>query len=232
MKDSEFIDLLNLYLDHEISAADAARLEAEVLKNPSRRHIYRDYCRMQKACKILAQDFVEDAAPANAKVIDFASARRASRVGWVMGGSLAAAAACAALVFVSVKREAPLAPMNAPMAVHDVKIPAKSEAVAAAERTLPQTVAVPPARGEAPPALASALLLSGNKQVPTPQIFVGADANAPQFDWLNTVQVAPMQGVSFEEFRRLEPNTPRPAVKRPLGQGRGPVEWTAIRYTK
>ena len=30
MKDSEFLELLNLYLDHEISPADAARLEAEV----------------------------------------------------------------------------------------------------------------------------------------------------------------------------------------------------------
>ena len=31
MKDSEFIELLNLYLDHEISAADAVRIEAEVM---------------------------------------------------------------------------------------------------------------------------------------------------------------------------------------------------------
>ena len=29
MKDSEFLELLNLYLDHEISPADAARLEAD-----------------------------------------------------------------------------------------------------------------------------------------------------------------------------------------------------------
>ena len=35
MKDSEFIELLNLYLDHEISTADAARLEAEVQANPA-----------------------------------------------------------------------------------------------------------------------------------------------------------------------------------------------------
>ena len=39
MNDSEYIELLNLYLDHEISAADAARLEAEVQSNPARRRI-------------------------------------------------------------------------------------------------------------------------------------------------------------------------------------------------
>ena len=57
MKDSEFTELLNLYLDHEISAADAARLEAEVQINPNRRRVYQEYCRMQKACKLLAHDF-------------------------------------------------------------------------------------------------------------------------------------------------------------------------------
>ena len=36
MKDNEFIELLNLYLDHEISQEDAARLEAEVQRNPAR----------------------------------------------------------------------------------------------------------------------------------------------------------------------------------------------------
>ena len=30
MSEREFIELLNLYLDHEIEAADAARLEAPV----------------------------------------------------------------------------------------------------------------------------------------------------------------------------------------------------------
>ena len=47
MKDSEFIELLNLYLDHEISVADAARLEAEVQGSPARRRVYREYCQMQ-----------------------------------------------------------------------------------------------------------------------------------------------------------------------------------------
>ena len=60
MNDREFIELLNLYLDHEIAPADAARLEAEVRDNPERRRIYLDYCRMQKACGLLAKDFAKE----------------------------------------------------------------------------------------------------------------------------------------------------------------------------
>ena len=55
MKDSEFIELLNLYLDHEISAADAARLEAEVQTHAAHRAMYQNYCRMQKACKMVCR---------------------------------------------------------------------------------------------------------------------------------------------------------------------------------
>src|SRR3954452_15409370 len=103
MKDSEFIELLNLYLDHEISAADAARLEAEVTANAKRRQVYQQYCRMQKACKIVGEKFVPETAAAPAgNVVAFelatAPARRTSLYAF---GGLLAAAACVALVFVS-----------------------------------------------------------------------------------------------------------------------------------
>lgn len=57
MKEREFTELLNLYLDHEITPEAAARLEAEVQRNPARRATYRQYCQMQKACKILSAEF-------------------------------------------------------------------------------------------------------------------------------------------------------------------------------
>ena len=86
MKDSEFIALLNLYIDHEITVADAARLEAEVQSNPERHQIYRQYCRMQKACTVLAQDFqTEQLSPVGGKVLSFDQpARRAPRVGQML----------------------------------------------------------------------------------------------------------------------------------------------------
>ena len=59
MKESEFIELLNLYVDHEIGAEDAVRLEAEVASNPARREVYRQYCRIHKACTLMADQFRE-----------------------------------------------------------------------------------------------------------------------------------------------------------------------------
>jgi anti-sigma factor RsiW len=224
MKDSEFIELLNLYLDHEISAADAARLEAEVLNNPARRRVYQDYCRMSKACTLLGQDFAQETAPAAGKVIDFATAQRASRTGWIAAGSFAAVAAAVAIVFVNVKNEPAVTPKAESVAATEVKSPAPESAV------VPRMVAVPASRELPQPVLANALLLTSNKQVPTPPLFVGADANAPQFEWLNTVQVAPMQRESIDEFRSSLRNDTRPAAKRI--QGQGPVEWNAIRWEK
>jgi hypothetical protein len=110
MNEKEFIQLLNLYLDHEISTADAGRLEAEVQSNPARRHIYQQYCRMQKACKMIAADFqtdpVDAVIPTERKIIAFnpavvaAAAQRRKRVAIYGAGSFAALAACVALVFV------------------------------------------------------------------------------------------------------------------------------------
>src|SRR3954468_590648 len=99
MKDSEFLELLNLYLDHEITPADAARLEAEVQASPERRAVYQDYCRMQKACTLLAKDFVDQ--PADRKVVAFESRHSAWTPGLFATGGLAVAAACVALVMIN-----------------------------------------------------------------------------------------------------------------------------------
>ena len=96
MKDQEFMELLNLYLDHEISEADAGRLEAEVLASPGRRRIYRDYCRMDKACAMLG-DLDAAAAPARRRISP-APARHGWATGLYAAGALAAA--CIAAVFV------------------------------------------------------------------------------------------------------------------------------------
>lgn len=104
MKDSEFIELLNLYLDHEISAADSARLEAEIRNNLDRRRVYRQYCQMQRACKLATADFAtEETVPGGGekKVVPFtpaAAVRRPRRLPYAVGAL--AAAACVALVFV------------------------------------------------------------------------------------------------------------------------------------
>lgn len=53
MNDRRFTELLNLYVDHEISPAEAAELEAEVQGNPERRRAYDRYCRLQRGCSLL-----------------------------------------------------------------------------------------------------------------------------------------------------------------------------------
>ncbi len=98
MKDSEFIELLNLYLDHEISAVDAKRLEVEVQSSPSRYRVYREYCQMQKACVVWAEKAALDL-PVDAKIITFPSPKTAWGFGTYAAG-VCAVAACVALVFV------------------------------------------------------------------------------------------------------------------------------------
>lgn len=140
MKDSEFIELLNLYLDHEISAADAARLEAEVQSNANRRRVYQDYCRMQKACKMLAQDFAGDTpGEPDRKVVAFpggSSAKGSHRSFGYVAAGVFAAAACVAIVFVGHPRAtAPSAAPAATYAVQSTPAPAPVQAVAAVAET-------------------------------------------------------------------------------------------------
>jgi hypothetical protein len=95
MKESEFIELLNLYVDHEIDPEDAKRLEAEVAADPERREVYRQYCGMQKACKILAEHYQE---PAEANILPLRREER--RWAALVPAVGLALAACVAVVLV------------------------------------------------------------------------------------------------------------------------------------
>ena len=92
MNDREFIELLNLYVDHEICAEDALRLEHEVATDPKRREVYDQYCRMQKACSMLSKELLESTAGQTSPVVAaFPRERR-----WGYGPLVAGlAAACA-----------------------------------------------------------------------------------------------------------------------------------------
>ena len=94
MSEREFLELLNLYLDREITPADADRLEREIRADASRHRTYLQYCRMQQAVRLLgtAGDIGSEArtaaVPASRKVVS--GDRWGSR--WVWTGALAAAA--------------------------------------------------------------------------------------------------------------------------------------------
>src|SRR6185295_11406265 len=76
----------------------------EVQRNAERRRLYQQYCRMQKACKMLAVDFhpesVTGAAGPEKVVVAFETAanRRSPMRGFYAVGAVAAAAACVALI--------------------------------------------------------------------------------------------------------------------------------------
>jgi hypothetical protein len=195
MKDSEFIELLNLYLDHEIAAEDAVRLEAEVQNNPARRRVYQEYCRMQKACKVLAQDFAGDTEAPEEKVIAFEQARASvhsrSAARYVSAG-LMAAAACVAFVFVSHRRAA------TPSDLADAPI---AQTVAPAKTVAPQAVAVSqPATSTARPTNS----LSIRNRETNGNLMLTAAQNDPHFAWMQDMRLTPLQVSTNAESLHLE----------------------------
>lgn len=187
MKDSEFIELLNLYLDHEISPADAARLEAEVQGNPARRRVYREYCQMQKACKVLATDFQTEpqAAPAG-KVIDFRAAQQRQQRSSVFYtvGALTAAAACIAIVVIG-RNQQPGAPAGAPQApaIARVQPPAT---------TVRQPVAPPQYAVQVQPTLVNAPLTLTDHARARALEATATEPAAAQFAWLQDFRLKPL----------------------------------------
>jgi ferric-dicitrate binding protein FerR (iron transport regulator) len=243
MNDSEFIELLNLYLDHEISAADAARLEAEVKHNPEHRQVYQQYCRMQKACTLLAMDFVEQPTANERKLVGFES-RPAWRNPVVLGfGGLAAAAACVALVLMNRPFSAETSTQvaaNAPSPALDIAAVESKIVVTQAENVadhanISHTVTVAASRrNDLQPVLVTrGLTLTANFGA---QSQIAAGESASQLDWINGLKIAPMQTVQPEDLRfEAHPNE---AAKnsvfgtrgRPAQQGI--VEMTAFQFGK
>ena len=121
MKESRFIELLNLYVDQQLSPQEATELEAEIERNPARRRTYLQYCRMQKACSQLFE-YERSAAPASTVLTralatadrKMAPAETVRRPVWNWGYSFAAVAAAACVAVVVVLQTRPGAPGNQP----------------------------------------------------------------------------------------------------------------------
>lgn len=220
MKDSKFIELLNLYVDHEIAAADAALLEAEVQRNPQRRQIYREYCQMQQACTQLTEKF-RTAAPAPAiepgKVVEVFPRRRLAAIGYIGGF---AAAACAAVVVLSWNRNR-----------HDSLAPRSAEAAAPIAMTAPATptsVPVAPSRPALQPAFGGSVRESARPLT----LLAGVDrADRPQLDWINGVR---LQRVSLDQltFDAKPEVQPADYLLRERRTSTTPAEMTAFRFQK
>ncbi|HVU32034.1 MAG TPA: zf-HC2 domain-containing protein [Opitutaceae bacterium] len=231
MKDSEFIELLNLYLDHEISAADAARLEAEVQGSPSRHRVYQDYCRMQKACRMLAEDFTTEVAGADRKIVAFEQAHvsRSNRRRYYLGGAVAAAAACVVAVFglrrnqvtpVAVPGNAVVQTTPAPVKAELLPVSGQSEAIATAAL----------ARNDAEDRANAALSLSRNAQAQA--LAIAARQTDPQFLWMNHLQLEPIQLPSPNQLQVAPNANSRTSNRNSSKQLPQDVQWIAIRFQK
>ncbi|MBK9992133.1 MAG: hypothetical protein IPP19_15770 [Verrucomicrobia bacterium] len=216
MKESRFIELINLYVDQQLTAVEATELEAEIQHNPERRRTYNQYCRMQKACAQLFEQQCQDApsssqlsralAEADRKVVAFPERRTPWRQRGAFGFGLAAMAACVAFVLV---RQSPVQ-TAVPVAVTAPAVTTPSPiAVAVAEATVPseQTVSVPLPAPQARAAARSlyTTLLPVRQFVPVKVVTASGEAVAsneekPDFAWMNNVELAPMRSVSAEEL--------------------------------
>jgi hypothetical protein len=261
MKQSEFLELLNLYLDHEITAVDAARLEGAVAADPARRKIYEEYCRMHKACSLVAMDFRSadgTVVAAVDKVVPFdfaatqAAARRRRMIGYLNGGL--AAAACLAVAFVGFRVFSVSSPAEGELATNDV-VAARSPGVAVATSAVPNAAA-----GGAAPSSARELggsvhaRVANTEALPAPKwvsapLVLSASSSATgmtaalrqaddQLAWIQSVQFTPIQSrVQLEQIRF----DAQPASLQPEGRALGgrimpltepAAEMAAFRFVK
>ncbi len=199
MKDAKFIELLNLYVDQQIDATDAALLESEILHNPARRRTYQQYCRMHRACAVLfeqslPQGGVSDklaaaAQAAEEKVVAFPAPRRRLSHLFYAGGL--AAAACVAVLFVNRQIEkTSVRPAVAESSQAD-------QIVQIAATPQPAGASVPVAGSNYHPVLVTqSLRLNSNSQAD----MVSLNNGRPLLDWVDKVQLAPLQMPANDAF--------------------------------
>lgn len=189
MTHTKFIELLNLYVDHQISAEEAGLLEAEIQQNPARRELYLQYCRMQKGCTLLAETFRDHApTPAWAEVHEFPHSRRRA-LAWTSGLGTLAAAACVALVLMN---RAPAPADNA--ANQPVKAPALAQNDTPAPMAQPMLTlpAMEQSHQRLQTVFTSAPVMT-NALSPDQANMTLTAQDLARFDWMNHVQVEPVQ---------------------------------------
>lgn len=242
MKESRYIELLNLYVDHQLSPEEAAELEAEVQRSPERRRLYTQYCRMQKACTLLFEA-ERSHAPKTAAAI-LAAERPAVTViefpngGWARGlfaAGAVAAAACVVLVAMrwsgtgrdSSDRSAPaLAAVQAPVA------PASLEHTSDATEV---PVSIPVASGPRTTQFKSVLVASAFQQRGQDTRVDFGDKSQTNFVWINRVDLKPVKMPTVDDLRFDANESLTPVDGRTFGpreSADATVEMTAFRLLR
>jgi hypothetical protein len=218
MNDREFIELLNLYVDREITTADALRLEAEVSARPERRKIYDQYCRMQRACSLLAEEGSEFAGQ-EADVVSFPRSRAWQPVQLLM----AAAAAACVIGLVGIRHRAPQAAQGAPMAV-STRVPVRAVADTADFSPSPDAMrAVFLTRLPAPDQAQGELISA-----------VDASSQVAQLNWIGGIHMAPVLPANADFLAGARPDL-RASVLSDSQNSRDfqePTEMAAFRFQR
>jgi hypothetical protein len=208
MNEPRFIELLNLYVDQQLSPQEAAELEAEIQTNPVRHRTYQQYCRMQKACAQLFEH-ERSAAPASAalsramadadrKIVAFPEQGMRRSI-WPVGFSIGAVAAAACVAFVVVRQTNSGGPVQG------------GEIVATAEKSSAQADRSVVAAGDVKPAVTLAsseeftrvftVQPMRSSAMRAEGLFVsGMPADTQIVDWAREVQLKPLRKVSAEEL--------------------------------
>jgi hypothetical protein len=224
MNDREFIELLNLYVDREIDADDALRLEAEVGANPGRRRVYDQYCRMQKACSMLSSELADgDGRAAERRVLEFpASPARRFRPAF----ALIAAAACVAGVVALKYRGAPAGDNSPAVALAPISARALPDTIDLAAPADPMRSVFSARAASGPAAGADAKqLFSASGESPT----------VAQLNWIGDIHLAPVfSGANADLLLAPAPEL-RPGISDDAANRRlspEPSEMTAFRFQR
>jgi hypothetical protein len=211
MNDKKFIELLNLYVDREVTPEDALLLEAEVATNPDRRRVYDQYCRMQKACSMLSGELA-------GKSLDRQVLAYPSPSIWRSVPLMASLAAAACIAVVVGVRE-----RTGPTSLLADTTPAP--------RTLASTVDLPNAGGMEP------VFLARLPSAQTSQGFTALDASAQdsQLSWIGGIHMTPVFPSANSDFitdpksglKGMGPGDPQVARS-----AQDPVEMTAFRFQR
>lgn len=210
MNDREFLELLNLYVDREISAQDASRLEAEVAADPRRREVYDQYCRMQKACSKLSEEtYTASLAQTDPSLIVFPGPSAWRMAPFVAG---MAAAAVVALAFVGLRSR--VAPAAATSSV---------TASAAHERARPAGAGLYDDSASMKPVF---FVRPSSEQAP---------AQVAQLNWIGDIRMAPVASLADADFLMNPKADLKEAVMADPQSAHGtqePVEMTAFRFQR
>jgi hypothetical protein len=222
MNDREFIELLNLYVDHEISTEDALRLEAEVGARPERRKVYDQYCRIQKACTMLSGQLAESAAAVpEREAIEFPAPRT-----WRLAPVLAGLAAAACIIAVVGLRNRGAVPVKG--------APGVAAMESGASLAIPEPVVADPMK----PVFSTRVAGHQPDRSVTGPMFA-MDSTTPQIaplNWIGDIHMAPVFSAANNPDFLL---APKPDLKAPIsGEAQGgrdsqePLEMTAFRFQR